>query len=349
MVLLAACGEGPSDHGATSAPSSPPRENLPEISAADRDSSLDAIERWLTSGRADNATIIARTLADRLPGDPHVSLALGRSLIALGSEWRNDPDRGAQRAREISCEAVEILEPAYRRWRAEGIEASEARRSLGLALEGCDRLQDAIDIYAEAKASEDPVSRFHLGLALLRAGQASEADIVLLEVGGLRPDDAFVVSARAEAALMLGDHSIARTLATQAVRLDDGSWPLRVRRASILRRSGDPTAAVESLLAMDEEARMELPALTELTEGWIALDRPATAAEAWAELASRSSDDPTASIGAAIQAAKLFAIAGMDEESITWLEIARDLDSGDARISECERRIEEIRSSRDTS
>ena len=243
-------------------------------------------------------------------------------------------------------EAVEALQPVYDAWRENGPRTSEVRLSLGLALEGSDRLSEAIEIYAEADVHEDPVSRLHLGLALLRVQRATEADAVLREVESVRPDDAFVVSARAETALMLGKPMMARELADQAVQLDSDSWPIRVRRASILRRTGDPRTAVESLLAMDEESRQELPLLQELTRGCLDLDRPDTAAEAWSDLARARRDDPGASINASIQAAELYALAGQDQESSIWLGIARDLDPADVRVQRCVRRIEEIRAAR---
>lgn len=340
--MVTACG-GDDPGSASDAPAASATFHM---SAADRDSSLDAIQRWLTAGRADNAIAVARTLAERLPDDPHARLALGRTLLALGSEARIDPGRGPTRARALSAEAVEALRPAYDAWRDGNPRAAEARRSLGLALEGDDRLEEAIEIYAEARLDEDPVSRFHLGLALLRAERADEADIVLSEVETVRPDDAFVVAARAEAARTLGRADEARALADTAVRLDGGSWPIRVQRASILRRIGDPKAAIESLLAMDDSSRLELPVLEEMTEGWLALGRPAAAADQWAELARARRDDPSASLGAAMRASMLYAKAGMDGESDTWIEIGRDLDPRDVRLESTERELESIRAAR---
>ena len=345
LLLLPGCGREGADPEPDAGSTSTSR-NDPDLSAADRDTSLNAIDRLLTAGRADAATTVARTLARRLPDDPHVGLALGRSLIALGSEARRDPVRGAERAEILSCEAVVAISPVYQAWRSRGAEASEARLSLGLALEGSDRLEDAIEIYREADVEVDPVSRLHLGLALLRAGRPQDARTVLIEVEARRPDDPFVVSARAEAALMLEEPEEARQLAGQAVRLDGESWPIRVRRASILRRTGDPRAAVESLLAMDESSRLEIPLLEELTEGCLALDRPDAAADAWAALSRARREDASASIGAGLRAAELYALAGRDDESSTWLEIALDLDPSDPRIDAAARRIDEIRAAR---
>ena len=346
LLLLGGCGKDAPDDGSDATSASPKPKATGDLSATNRDSSLDAIERWLTAGRADSATTVARTLAQRLPEDPHVGLALGRSLLALGSEARLDPIRGPERARRLSSEAVEALQPVYEAWRSRGAEAAEARRSLGLALEGSGRLPDAIEIYAEADVQEDPVSRLHLGLALLRAQRAEDAGIVLSEVESIRPDDPFVVAARAETALMLEQPEEARALADRAVQLDTDSWPIRVRRASILRRTGDPRAAVESLLAMDETSRLELPLLEELTEGCLDLDRPDAAASAWATLARARRDDPRASITASLQAAELYALAGQDEESLIWLGIARDLDPSDSRIQTCVEDIDRIRAAR---
>ena len=100
------------------------------------------------------------------------------------------------------------------------------------------------------------------------------------------------------------------------------------------------------LVVPHQSPDLEIPLLEELTEGCLALDRPDAAADAWAALSRARREDPSASIGAGLRAAELYALAGRDDESSTWLGIARDLDPSDPRIEAGARRIDEIRAAR---
>ncbi|MCP4014374.1 MAG: hypothetical protein GY728_14815, partial [Phycisphaeraceae bacterium] len=103
VLLMSACG-------GDTAPSSPPTPAGTTISAADRDASLDAIERWLAAGRADNAETIARSLSSRLPDDPVVDAALGRALLLRSGEIREA--FGETAAAAIAADAANALKRA---------------------------------------------------------------------------------------------------------------------------------------------------------------------------------------------------------------------------------------------
>ena len=343
LLGLAACGRDENRGG----PAGP--QDAGGVTATERDASLDAIERWLTSGRADNATAIARRLSERLPADPHVGLALGRSLLALGSDAAVDPDLGAPAVERLSLEAVEVLLPIYRAPGASGVDRAAVRRSLGLALEGAGRLDEAIEIYDEASLTDDPISRFHRGLALLRVDRPEEAFDELDRLARERPDDAFILASLAEAALQVDRPDEARAHANRAVSLDPDTWAIRSRRASILRRTGDPRIAIESLASLPEEARLEEVVVQELGACWLDLGRPDAAAAGWGELARARREDPGQSIGPALEAARLHAIARQDEEAEAWLEIAADLVPDDPRVAATRVEIDRIRRERSAS
>lgn len=291
------------------------------LSAADRDASLDAIERWLAAGRADNAETVARSLASRLPDDPVVAAALGRTLLMRSGEIREA--FGEAPASAIAADAATALTRAV----DGGAGDVETRRNLGLALEGAGRLDAAIEAYRRIDTT-DPVARLYLGLALLRADRAEEAATVLARLSRDRPDDAFVLAALAETSFRAGDAELAFERLDAAVRLAPDEPGIRIRRAALLRRAGRIRLAVESLAALPPEVRERRDVAQELTAGWLALDRPAEAGETWAAVARRSPED----LVAAIEAARCFDAAGRTEDAEAWLRIAEDTAPGDPRV-----------------
>jgi tetratricopeptide (TPR) repeat protein len=310
------------------------------IDAADRDASLEAIDRWLQAGRPDNAESIARTLVDRLPRDRHAHAALGRVLLARSGELRELA--GPQAGAAVAGDAAESLRTALELAPTRDAPAIEARRSLGLALESAGRDADAIEIYRGD--ADDPVCRLYLGLALLRTDALDEANDVLTALSIDRSDDSLVRAAMAESMLQQGRGDEAIETASEAVRLDPTSWPIRVRRASILRRAGDPRAAIESLIALDAESRSNRAVIEEIAAGWTALDRPERVAEVWAERARTSTDDLDAALAAAIA----YQTAGRDDEAETWISIASLAAPDDPRIEAARRRIAALRADAST-
>lgn len=316
VLLMSACGDD-------TAPSSPPTPAGTTISAADRDASLDAIERWLAAGRADNAETIARSLSSRLPDDPVVDAALGRALLLRSGEIREA--FGETAAAAIAADAANALKRAEDGGRVD----AETRRNLGLALEGAGRLDAAIEAYRRA-GSEDPIARLYLGLALLRADRPEAAAGILESLAITRPDDAFVLAALAETSFRSGDSETAFERLDAAVRLAPDEPGIRIRRAALLRRAGRVRLAVESLVALPPEVRERRDVVQELAAGWLALDRPGDAGDAWAARARRAPED----LPAAIEAARCFDAAGRVEDAEAWLRIAEDTAPGDPRVME---------------
>ncbi len=325
--------------GCEDPPPEPPASPLPTVAAVDRDASLDAVDRWLQAGRPDLAEAVARTLVDRLPEDRHARAALGRTLLARSGELRDvaGESAGVAAASEAADELAIALELAEDRAVDRDATALQARRSLGLALEAADRVDDAIMIYRGG--GEDQTCRLYLGLALLRVDRTEEASTMLEALAADRPDDPLVRSALAEARHRSGRMEEALRIADDAVRLDPDSWAIRLRRASIMRRSGDARAALESLLALDEEVRSERAVVEETAAAWLALDRPERAAETWAGRARTEAAD----IEAALAAARAFELAGATDEAEAWLEIAALAAPGDRRVEDARAEIDAAR------
>ena len=308
--------------GGDAEPAPPPSTAGATLSAAARDASLDAIERWLAAGRADNAETIARSLANRLPEDPVVDAALGRTLLMRSGEIREA--FGDAAATAIAADAATALERAEDGGRVD----AETRRNLGLALEGAGRLDAAIEAYRRVGPA-DPVARLYLGLALLRADRPEQAAEILEPLARTRPDDGFVLAALAETSFQNGDSETAFARLDAAVRLAPDEPGIRIRRAALLRQAGRVRLAVESLAALPADVRDRRDVVQELTAGWIALDRPGDAGDAWAARARRAPDD----LPAAIEAARCFDAAGRAEDAEAWLRIAEDTAPGDPRVA----------------
>jgi predicted Zn-dependent protease len=314
VMLMTAC-DGDTE------PPSPARPPGTTLSAADRDASLDAIERWLAAGRADNAETVARSLASRLPDDPVVDAALGRTLLMRSGEIREAFGEAAASA--IAADAATALKRAEDGGKID----AETRRNLGLALEGAGRLDAAIEAYRRVDTS-DPIARLYLGLALLRADRPEAAADILETLARERPDDAFVLAALAETSFRTGESQIAFERLDAAVRLAPDEPGIRIRRAALLRRAGRVRLAVESLAALPAAVRERRDVTQELAAGWLALDRPGDAGETWAARARHDPED----LAAAIEAARCFDAASRTEDAEAWLRIAEDTAPGDPRV-----------------
>ncbi|MDC0429091.1 tetratricopeptide repeat protein [Phycisphaerales bacterium] len=299
-----------------------------EISASDRDASLDAIDRWLAAGRADNAESIARMLATRLPNDPMVAATLGQVLLMRSAELREIAGEAAASA--ISAEAAEMFLAADQGGRRD----AATLRSLGVAQERSGRLDAAIETYRRA-ADEDALTRLYLGLALLQAEKGEESVQLLTALSTARPDDAFVRAALAEARFRTGDTPGAFNELDEAVRLAPDEIGIRLRRASLLRRTGNARMAIESLVAIPDSERNQRMVVEELAAGWRSIQRPAAAAEVWA---SRARSVP-ADVPAALMAAACFAEADRPSDAEAWLRIAEETSPGDASVAAERRRL----------
>jgi tetratricopeptide (TPR) repeat protein len=310
------------------APGTPNSAQATPISASDRDASLDAIERWLGAGRADNAESIARLLATRLPDDPMVAATLGQVLLMRSADIREIAGEAAASA--ISAEAAEMFLIADRAGRND----PATLRGLGLALERSGHLDSAIEAYRRA-ADQDALARLYLGLALLQAERGEESVSLLIELSTDRPDDAFVRAALAEARFRTGDSPGAFADLDEAVKLAPDELGIRLRRASLLRRTGKARMAIESLVAIPEADRTRRMIVEELAAGWIAIERPASAAEIWA---SRARSVP-ADVPAALMAATCFMEAGRPEDAEAWLRIAEETSPDDESVAAARERL----------
>ena len=317
----------------------PTSEGRSEVSAADRDTSLEAIDRWLTAGQPESGEAIARVLLRRLPRDPHVRLALARTLVARAG--RVQAAEGPDAAAPLAREAAEILTPENRPDTLGQTDLVIWNRTRGLALENAGLDAEAIDTYRET-AELDRVTALYLALALLRIDETPEAARILEELSSDNEPDPFILAALAEARFDPEAPEEARTVVAQAVRLDPDAWAIRLRQASIERRAGRPDIAIEMLSALSEEIRSERVVCEELARAWRAYGDPARAGDIWANRARAYPND----LGAAIEAANHFGDAGRIDDAEAWIRIVEDVAPDDERIQDARARLDQVVSKR---
>ena len=311
----------------------PPDAAGPAVSASDRDTSLEAIDRWLTAGQPESGEAIARVLLRRLPRDPHVRMALARTLVARAG--RVQAAEGPDAARPLAGEAAAILAAEHRPSASAGFDLASWNRTRGLALETAGRDVEAIATYRET-ATEDRVAALYLALALLRVDETEEARTLLETLARSNASDPYVLAALAEARFDPAAPDDARTTIAQAVRLDPDAWPIRLRQATIERRAGHPDRAIEMLSALSAKTRDERVVCDELARAWRAYGDPGRAGDVWANRAAAHPEDR----GAALEAANMYGEAGRLEEAEAWIRVVEDVDPGDRRIVEARRRLE---------
>ena len=322
VTLLPGCGQS-SDPGPAAAPA---------VSAADRDASLDAIERWLTAGQPESGEAIARVLLRRLPEDPHVRLALARTLIARAG--RIQAALGPDAARPLAREAAEVLDPAIVSGDRTGVSVVAWNRTRGLALETAGLDAEAIATYRET-ADRDRVTALYLALALLRVEDTATALDLLEDLNRNGEPDPYVLAALSEAQFDPAAPAAARRTIAEAVRLDPDAWAIRLRQASIERRAGDPVRAIEMLSALDPNVRTERVVCVELARSWRDHGRPDRSAQVWATRATAHPDD----LAAALEAASLFTDAGRIDDAEAWIRLVEDTAPDDDRLAAARRRL----------
>ncbi len=320
-------------------PAPPATAGRSEVSAADRDTSLEAIDRWLTAGQPESGEAIARVLLRRLPRDPHVRLALARTLVARAGRVQAAEGPGA--AAPLAREAGEILAPEVRPDTLGQADLVVWNRTRGLALENAGLDAEAIGTYRET-AGVDRVTALYLALALLRVDETAEATRILEELSNSSEPEPFILAALAEARFDPNAPEEARTLVARAVRLDPDAWAIRLRQAAIERRAGRPDVAIEMLSALTEEIRTERAVCEELARAWQAYGDPARAGDIWANRARTYPND----LGAALEAATYFGVAGRIDDAEAWIRVVENVNPDDARIRDARAQLDRAVSNR---
>ncbi len=292
-----------------SVPPPPPPPAISEVENA-----LESIDEWLNAAQPQKAETIARAMVSNQPELAAGHNALGRVLLVKsGAAQANGmPDA----ANIIAEEALLAFQNAI----SKGITDPNTIRGAGIAAEQAGKLDVAIDLYRSA-SNEDDAAKLYLGLALLRNDDVLESRVILEELLSKRPNDPMLHASLAECYSQLGRNDDAFIKIEEAVRLAPDEPAFRIRRAHLLRISGQPMLAAETIMAMPEPFRTLEAATDELSAALVESGRPELAAAAWADHAQAN---PT-SASAAIQTARAYRNAGMNAEANLWVEVVESL------------------------
>jgi tetratricopeptide (TPR) repeat protein len=281
-----------------------------EPSAGEIATTLDSIDQWIRAAQPDKGELIARAAVAKHPHVAAFHAQLGQILLIKSGAALAEatPDHAAT----LATEALTAFQEAFTR----GDKRPLVLRSAGIAAEQAGNLTEAVGWYRLASPS-DPSSTLYLALALLRIDNPSEAAITLEPLLTARPEDPFLNATHAECFAAQEDYAIALEAISKAIRLAPDEPAFRIRRAAILRQSGKPLDAAESLLAMGRAARETLFVTEELAAAYLAANQPVDAAQTWASFAKANPGDEHA----LIRTIESFIEAGELGEAQSWFDL----------------------------
>lgn len=300
--VIACCGVAGCDRPA---PSSQIRVDVPASAAA--------IETYLREGLPDEAMRVADRLRELEPTSALAAELQARALLMAAThdaERGLDPLPRRQLALERYREACAMAPREAGLWRSQGVAAD----MVGDAAR-------AIECY-EAAAVLDPSSmqdRLLLGLVHLRRREFEEARRALDSAQRLAPDSPWPVAAQASLRAELGAFDEAIALAQGAVAMAPSEAGLTVNLGKVLRQSCAAGKAIDVLMAMSTEQRLQRGATEELALSLLDLGRVADAARAWNDCALASPNDALA----ASEAGRLWLRAGDRARARACVDLAR--------------------------
>lgn len=289
------------------------RPEPPRHARVDVPASAAAIETYLREGLPDEAMRVADRLRELEPTSALAAELQARALLMAAThdaERGLDPLPRRRLALEHYREACAMAPREAGLWRSQGVAAD----MVGDAAR-------AIECY-EAAATLDPSSmqdRLLLGLAHLRRREFEEARRALESAQRLAPDSPWPISAQASLRAELGAFDEAIVLARKAVAMAPSEAGLVVNLAKVLRQSGAPGDAIDVLMAMAPEQRLQRGATEELALSLLDLQRVADAARAWNDFALASPNDALA----AAEAGRLWLRAGDHARARACVDRAR--------------------------
>lgn len=282
-------------------------------------------EKALDDGRIDDAVRVASYLAERSPDGQSLEL-LARVQLAKASNTRG-PE--ATVARQAAADA-------YRR--AADLEPSNAglQDAAGMVVDSTGAVEAALPYYDRAVALQpsSPMFLLHRGNARLRSGDRAGALADAAALLAAAPREPWAHALAAECALPGpeggGDASKAIEEAKAAQQLAPSEVGFRLLHAKALRLAGRPHESVELLTALEERDRAGQAVAAELALGWMAMDRPDKAGEAWELVLRAKSDD----LRAALEAGKARLKAGDRMRAGMWLDRAKAIAPESPEVAE---------------
>lgn len=215
----------------------------------------------LADRNGDAAVLVLDNYLRSSPGDPQALLLLANAHLTQGRATR----------------AVQILREALQRG-----EQPALRRSLGLALVGAGRFEEAIKELeaALARDNRDLEAGYALGSLYVQSRQAQPALRVAQVLERAHPKNAQVQLLLGDARRLRGDAPGARTAFETALKLDPALLGAQVKLARVEMEAGNPTLAarhLDGVLARNDKHPEAVALMAELSERNGRLDQ----AERW--------------------------------------------------------------------
>jgi Flp pilus assembly protein TadD len=237
------------------------------------EAALAASGEAMKNGRPEQAETLLRNAVGQRPGDQSLRLALAEALTA---------QRKHSEAFAEMREAMRIGPLAAQMHLDAGTLASQA----GLAA-------DAVAQYQAGQALAPQDARFplYLGMALIRAGERSQATAALVRAVTLNPELAEAWGTLGELALAEDSLGLAKQHLDKARALQPESFKWRLAAARLAVRENNGQAAVDLLLGSPDEQLLAGPTLRVLGQAYGLLGQPAQAAALFTRAADRAGVD----------------------------------------------------------
>jgi predicted Zn-dependent protease len=243
-----------------------PDRHAPPLTTEAFDTILNSTQRLINEGKNAEAEAIFRNVTASHPEAQAVRVQYARFLAAN----KRPQEAYAQYREAIKAGPVE----------------PEVQLEAGTAAHMAGDLKRALEHYQDAQTAAPTDYRAPLFLAQvqIKLKQVDAAKANLLLVTGLKPDAAAPAwSTLAQLALDDNKPDVALTYLAHARELDPKSTVYRVLAARALKRTGDPTAALELLIGLTDAEKREPGVMQVMAECFGMLQRPADAAKMYSD------------------------------------------------------------------
>lgn len=306
-------GETPDSQGSTAAP--PSQEAV--------DAALATAEDLFHSADNVRAEAILVRLIERTPHEPRARELYAMVLLSRAAEAREAGDVAGERAtlahaHEQYAVLVE-LQP----------QSAGLRQSAGEVAQMAGLMEKALAHYQEARRLSPGETKpvFFAAQAMIELGRLEDAEAALNEALVIDADEPMIHASLASLVAEQGDFARALGHIAEARAIDPGQMTYRVIEASIHRRSGHSSKAIELLMPLSDAQRAREVVASELAASFFAMNQPDRAAEAWSLMFEAQRVGSRAAYAAA-QAGLAILEAGERERAWLWLQQARRASAG---------------------
>lgn len=340
LWALPGCKKGGNDKGNAEADptlqsgaaiTEPPSPNQTVLSPQAIEKSLSAAAQYVNTAQYGQAKAILSVLIQRAPDDLRAREQYGQLLAFLAIEAANLGD--ALSARILWEEAYE----QYRMAVALDPESSGLLHSAGMIAFSAGKHEQALEHYLEAARLDtlNPQPLVFAAQVLISSERLDEAQIQLEKALVLDPDEPVIHASLGLIDMQRERYEEAIEHIAEARRIAPHDIGILVQQARIFRRSGDPNRALELLISLDDQQKIQEAVVQELAAGYEALDRPGDAAQAWVHRIHIKNDYPTRWRDA-INAARAYLKAGEKQRAWSWLQEAKLVAPQDEAIRKLE-------------